>query len=293
MSKLITQQEYTLIRFWDAINLMPFNYIDKIYIEHRRPVRSGVNKEMFWTTEKYALTYDSDNHLQRLIQAKVYDRYILEFIKTESSNVEMMEFCQEIEVNDYGTKKTLKPVIIDIQVNKVTGSSSEVITIEFYDKNIQNYFNQEPVTSPLRSDKLLTRYDVSQLNRIFYYDSSASTWTYFYTAIPIIDIETDPENVEQMNLNGQKLTVYNSTRTRKEIIVYLNDEDLQTFKNLMAKAGEATGTTNGDRAGISGTPNTYTIEMPEFETEKISGAVDVNKVTLRFTTAINENKKYS
>jgi len=185
-------------------------------------------------------------------------------------------------------------VILDLQINKVPGSNADLVTLEFYDKNVDNYFNRDPVTSPLRSDVLTDRKDTSELNSVRFYDTSADSYFYYYTALKAKVLESDIENAEQFKLNGQTITARTTTRTRRSIVLYLTDSATQTFKQRMAKAGEDTSTDSGDRVAIGSGGAYYTsIEVPDMAIERISGGIDLNRVQLTVTTAINDNNKYT
>ncbi len=171
---MITTQEYVLIQFSDLNGVLPSGYTEKIYLENKRPVKTGLYKETFVTTEKHNLTYDSTNSRQRLIQAVVYDKYKIEWIKTESSAVELIEFADNITFFSYGDKKQYEPVILEVNTEKIPGSHLDKVTVEFYDKRIENYLYQQPAINVLRSDHLLNRKDLSELNRLLIETPSTS-----------------------------------------------------------------------------------------------------------------------
>ena len=292
---LITAQDYTLIQYSDIHGIAPDEFIDSIQLDEVRPVRIGVHKESFMTAEKHRISYDfSENYRQRLIQAVVYDKYRLEYLKTESNNAELMEFADSLTIYNHSTQKTYHAVIIEFTTDKVPGTTFDKVMIEFYDRNPENYFNQQPVVNVLRHDHLTERKSTAVLNWAGFYNVDTSTWSKYYTALYSTEMESDPENVKEIELNGYKKRFRSVTKKKHEIVLYLTDADLRTFKQRMYRAGDVTTTDNGHLCAIGeGGTVRYSYETPEIESEKISGAIDLNKVTFRVIASITNNFKYT
>lgn len=285
----MAQNEYILIQFSDINGIYPSEYQEKVYIKGR-PVREGLFKESFVTTEKHNLVYD-DNYRQRLIQGIYYDKWRIQFIKTESNAMELLEFAETIILYSYGSAMQLSPVILDLTTEKVTGSDFDMVTIEFYDKRRENYSFRYPVNNVLRSDALLDRLTVDKLNRL-QITNNVDTWN-FYSALPSIEIETDAANVGESELNGQIITSRVTTKTQKQQQLFFNDEDLQLFKELAPLCGEQAGATISHFMSIyEGGVYYQAVERPTFEIETISGAIQLHKVILNLTIEVNNTYKY-
>ena len=284
---MITKQEFIQINYSGVQNYLPTGYTDKIYLEKKRIKRIGIYPETFRTEEKHKTVF-SALYKNQLIQSINYDLYRLEFLKTESANAEILQFAQSIVMYDYGAKKNYLPVITELRVEPVGGTSFQKVTIEFYDTNIDNYPQGYPIQNELRSDVIETTYS-DQLSNMYKVRLTPVATDYeFYTLLFHKVLETDPENVSEHELNGYIKTGRLTTKTKYEFVLFLKDSDLQTFKKYAYQCTED--------SNIKVYKDAYLYrskEKPEIEITPIAGAIDINKVVLRITTTVTDTYKYT
>jgi hypothetical protein len=282
---MITAQEYTLIQFSDLLGLMPVGFVDKIYIERQRPVRVGVHEELFITERKMSTTYDTHPE-NRKVQALIYDKYRVQFLRKESYHVEALKFAEMVTVYSYGEKKTYTAKITDVQTDNIAGSSASKVTLEFYDVNSANYY-QSNVVNFLRSDTITARVNASQLTKIQVVVTSLDNYVYYSPFNPEMK-ESDLEVNEGIDYEGERRTARTVTKSQQEIMFYLNQANVANFKKKIVLCSQynmvriltAAGTTYRNK------------DLCTYEVEEIGGAVDLYKVILRINTDINNSYHY-
>jgi hypothetical protein len=282
---MITQQEYTLIQFSDLAGLMPPGFVDKLYIERQRPVRIGTHDELFLTDRKRATTWDSHPENQK-IQAVIYDKYRVQFLRKENYHIEALKFAGTVTIYSYGDKRNYTAKILDVQTEAVPGSSVQKVTVEFYDTNPSNYYNTNTVNY-LRSDKITARINPSQLTKIQVVVTSLDQYAYYSPYAPELK-ESDVEINEGIEYQGERRTIRTVSKSQREVVFYLNESDLATFKKKIILCSQY----NMVRfLTVAGT--TYrNKDFPAYEVEEIGGAIDLYKVTLKINTDINNSYHY-
>ncbi len=88
-------------------------------------------------------------------------------------------------------------------------------------------------------------------------------------------------------LNGAIITTRVINKTKRKVILYLTNDDLQEFTERIALCTKA-----GNCQIIEATTK-QSQEPPMIEVEEITGAINLHKVTLTVTTNINDEYKFA
>jgi len=288
---LIDEQQYCLIVYSDLYGVFPTTYTEKVYFKGR-PVKLEPHEVITMSEEVVKTTLDA-NYRQRIIQAQIFDRYEMKLITSENYAIETLKYADSITAYSFNEKKEYHPVIEEVTKNKISGSTFQEVTITFWDKNTDNYYNGQPVINHLRSDALLARgYGAATLTKVTLDQLNHDTWTTdynFYTALYMVkSVET--ANKEESDLNGELINTRLSIKTKREITLYLTEADAYN----LAYYGNLCNSYNG-RIQVSekGGALPMQVELPEINCEQVKGAVDLWKCTIKFTQGVLNNLTYS
>lgn len=260
------------------------SFTETFYLPNARAVRTGDYFEEFRTDAKYKNVI-TGHHDNQLIQAIQYDAYKIEWLKTESINTELLKVANTITVTDTATGKTLNARLTACNTELVSRSTHKV-TFEFYDRNTENYPNGYPVHNKLRSDVI--KYEYSQTNLVQVKINIPVSASYsFFSLLEMVELEKEPENLKEFELNGYIKTARVTTKTQKRVILFLKNSDLQLLREnapLCTESGNMTLFFDGTTYNV--------LERPELEVSEIGG-IELNKVVLKATTTVNNTAKYS
>lgn len=289
----MANSQYILIQWSDAPGILPPSFTEKLYLGNNRVEHIGVHKEIVSVGEKLATTYNSLAR-DRIIQALMFDKYRIKFLRKESHVIETLEIADIKTIYDYATLKTFHPIILDISSEQAEGSY-QLVTIEFYDVNVDNYYNSYPVVNHLRSDTLTVRYSDNVLTKIVLTPSNYSGWTIPYTYYsPFIAklFTPQPEINANSELEGVQINTRVAINQQAQIVFFLNNADLAEFKyySMLCNAYNA-------YIQIKSYDSGYTIytsqQLPQISDEQVSGGIDLYKVTLTIIYNTDDNLTYS
>jgi hypothetical protein len=288
----LNQEQYCLIKYSDINGLLPRGFVDKFYFAGR-PIKIQPKEELFVTDEKLATVYDS-LVANRIVQAIVFDKYEFKIIATEDYNVELMKYADQINIYDYAKKLQYIPVVEDVAKSMIPGTNFFEITVTFYDKNPENYFNGLPVVNHLRSDSLLTRGKLpNDLTKIELIPDNHVTWvdTYtFYSPFYLQKFNPVKENNQDSDLNGRKYNTRLTLKKTKQLLAYLNEGDAETMEFYGNLCNTYTGNMKITEPG-GGSP--VILETPEISIEQVKNAIDLYKCTIKIINYISNNLTYS
>lgn len=275
-----------LIELSDLYNQFPTTgYVESIFLYNTRVHRIGTFEEISILDKKYKPVIETEFYDEWPVQIVYFDKYRLTFLKTESDNSELIKYAKNVTITDNLTSREIHAKKIEYSVEYE--QDLQKVTIEFIDVNPDNYPAGLPVINRMRSDVIKLQYSQTLLVQV-HINVPVSAAYNFFTLIPIIEVESDPYDLKETDLNGRIKTAQVITKTQKEVILFLNATDLQLFKEnapICTESGNMT---------IFYNSTTYSIiERPDFEVNEISGAIDLYKVTLKATTTINNTKKYT
>jgi len=267
---------YTLIT-WSVIpGFFVSGYADKLKLNQVHPVRDGVLTTEIRTENPEAASFDS-LYIPRLIQSTNYDKYTLQFIATEHMNVEMITQAQTISIYSTAEQRYYDAKIINLTFEKVFNTPNRKYTLEFYDVNADNYPNGLPIITPLRSDVLTTWQGTSSLTRVQLVVGGTSY--NYYTALVARLFPGENENQKETELNGKKIISRVTIKTKRRVVLYLNDADTASFALYAPQCVDQFTCTIGSNTNL---------EQPNITVEQVAGGIDLNKVTLEITSVLND-----
>jgi len=246
------------------------------------------------TESKMRTVFDA-NYIQRMVQATAYNKYRIEFLKKENYRAELLQFAESINIYTFDDKLLHIASVLDLQVQTVAGSSFQLFTLEYFDKNPDNYPKSYPVVNHLRSDALLQRgYLSTQLTWISLIPNAINggTWINQYNYYSPFYVKTTSKRLNQSDneVNGQLYNTRVTIKKTDEILLYLTESDLYNFEFHCSKCNGYNG-----KLRIKQPLITYmdSLEVPEVESEQVNGATDLYKVTVKITSLVTDNLTYA
>ena len=279
-------QEHILIKVSDAPGHLPAGYTEEMYIEGRAK-RTGTYEEKLITQEKFKVRYDN-LYEQRLVQAIVYDKYKIEFVKNEFYNIELFQYADTIVVYPFDDNVEHHARILSLTYEQVNKSAFQKVIIEYYDTNIDNYFNGTNVVNMLRSDALIDRFPVgtgTQLNTVHI---ALSSTDYYYYSPFLSEQSVEKPIVNQSELNGVNINSRIVLKYVRKLTLYCNESDAASLTYYGNLCNGYSGTMSFSEASIYSCD-----ELPEIESTKEPAGIDLYKVTIKMTTNIIDFNPYS
>ena len=276
--------ELTLIKISDAPGHLPEGYVEEIYID-TRPHRIGTNEENLITQEKFKVRYD-DKYEQRLVQAIVYDKYRIEFLKKENFNAELIQYAREIVIYPYDDNTEHHAKILSYSMSAVSGSDFQKITIEYADTYEYNYYNGSVVSDYLRSDKIVGKFDPTKYTKLALVFSS-STYNFYSPFYSEQYVEAPIKTEEE--LNGVNILTRIAQKYKRRIVIYCNESDASDLHYY----GNLCNGYNGTMSIIEGSTSYDGEEAPEIEVTKEPQGIDLYKIEIKLTTNVIDFNPYS
>lgn len=275
----------TRIKYSGLYGVMPSGYTENV-IAQDRPHREGIYQEIFETDMLYASV--TDDHLQRrMVQVLAYDKYMISFMATESNNIHLMRYAENITLQN--GEKFYHAVMLDISIENISETSFQKVTFEFYDKNPDNYTSQYPVIEYLKSDTLIDRYEFSQLSGVRITDKATGDKLLdLHTTLKPIEQAHQPDESEIKAQNGITVVTNSVVKTFLEFKIYCSQSDMTKAMQLLPLCDGV----KYDLMMADGLRVAQVLERPEWDVEQIQGGYDLWKITIKGVYTLVNNYSY-
>ena len=269
------------------LDITNYDGTSDVMLVDERPVQAGLFTTEILTDNVYR-RIDEYNYANQRVQSVMFNKYTLSFISLEDYGAELLKYARLIRLSTYNGTLIHDMIVLDIQREKQSDTDFSLITIEYYDRNLDNYkFREPPVVNFLRSDAIKEREGSLNAMNILRISYEGSIWD-FVTQLDIKKIANTPEAQSFVNTqSGATVTTNNIIKSKFELVFYLNSEDIIPFQEVLPLADGVK-----VKAWYFSLGQQYNIqEAPEVTVEKVDGW-DLWKGTVNFVYQISNTYSY-
>lgn len=157
-----------------TINITTIDGLTDQIITDQRVKQVGLHMIDLVTDDFYRRIDDYDYNQQR-VQSISWDKYEIQFVSIETYGLELLRYAKKITIDSYNGTLIHDARVINIASEKVADSDFYHTTIEYYDRNLDNYkYAEPPVHNFLRSDAIAEQFPISQRSFLRVVDTEAN-----------------------------------------------------------------------------------------------------------------------
>jgi len=287
----------------DLQNIYPDSFNDVMYfpLSMNRVKREGFMTTEFLTKDTHSTKSEPNFERQRRIQSILYDRYELTIIAKESHNLQLLEFAENVIIQDIGNLKTyhIKVIAGTLSETRLAGTDVKKVSFMFYDTNGANYIDGgQPVSDPLKHSILES--NIAGLSFISLYTASHVTDEFdseskiFYTKLIPKLLSSDIEYKNALLAIG-KIDISGSLNYKiVRFIIFASRENAMFLKNYTNRTSPVTSSTTGEfyTTGQIDATIYRAVSSCVIVVEQVDGAVDLYQVTIDIPYEIINHEHY-
>jgi len=260
--------------------------VDRV-ISDERPKQTGLQTTEILTDNVYR-RIDEYNYTNQRVQSVAFNKFTIMWLSTEDYGAELLRYAKHIEILAHNNTMIHDAVVLDVTREPQADTDFTLITLEYYDRNLNNYlFGEPPVINFLRSDAIKEQGSSLNTVNILRVNAPGKLWDW----VTYLDIKKIANAAEAQSFtnsqSGATVTTNSIIKSKFELVFYLNSKDIIPFQEVLPLADGVK-----VKAWYFSLGQQYNIqEAPEVTVEKVDGW-DLFKGTVNFVYQITNNYSY-